>query len=83
MMLLMMDQSKEAAANDAPVDDVKQQDDCGEFDEYDNMSSSQGQADQQRPFPSVVTETLKTELDQMRKDGSDSDADWEDAYDSA
>ena len=83
MMLLMMDKSKEAAANNAPVDDAKQQEDCGEFNEYDDMSSSQGQADQQRPFPSVVTESLKTELDQMRKDGSDSDADWEDAYDSA
>lgn len=78
---MVVDQSKKAAANDAPLDDDKQQEDYGEFDEYDD--ASQDQVDQHHPFPSFVTQTLKTELDQLRKDGSDSDADWEDAYDSA
>lgn len=81
-LVMMVDHSKKRAANDAPVDDTKHKQE-EDNEEYDDASSSQDQADQQYSFPSVVTETLKTELDQLRKDGSDSDADWEDAYDSA
>ena len=81
--LMVVYQSKKAAANDAPVYNDKQQEDYGEFDEYDDASSTQDQADQHHPLNAIVTKTLKTELDQLRKDGSDSDAVWEDAYDSA
>ena len=81
--LMVVYQSKKAAANDAPVYDDKQQEDYGEFDEYDDASSTQDQADQHHPLNAIVTKTLKTELDQLRKDDSDSDADWENAYDSA
>ena len=69
--LMVVYQSKKAAANDAPVYDDKQQEDYGEFDEYDDASSTQDQADQHHPLNAIVTKTLKTELDQLRKDGSE------------
>lgn len=77
---LVEEHSEKNAGNEAIKDDTKQQED---YSEYNDASSLQDEADQQHPFPSVKTETLKTELDQLRKDGSDSDADWEDAYDSS
>jgi hypothetical protein len=81
---LMEENSQKEATNSADEDDAKQKKDYEGSDEYDDeLSLQEGQADQECPFPSVDTETLKTELHQLRKDGSNSDADWEDAYDSA
>jgi len=81
---LMEERSQKEAVSSADEDDAKQKKDYEGSDEYDDeLSLQEGRADQQCPFPSVDTETLKTELHQLRKDGSNSDADWEDAYDSA
>ena len=73
--------------NTMNFDEKEQQDDegSGGYDDYDDRSSLHEQADQ-HALPSVSAHALsklKNELEQLRKDGSDSDADWEDAWDSS
>ena len=85
---LVEERSETAEINNTMnVDAEQQQDDegSGGYDDYDDRFSLQEQADQHAP-PSVnahALSKLKNELEQLRKGGSDSDADWEDAWDSS